>query len=239
LQKRTKVLLVTKDKRAAAELSMNLVQMGFSIVGLIEPMAFEEAAWQELMPELILLDRESSASSKTEMLLKEKNISLVYLVHSSYVSQTEPSSIPSLIAPFSKEQINSVVGKISFSPKANPILSEQATAISKEIPQLEDRIFVRHKDKMIKLEIEQILYIEADRNYSHIFTKEKKYVLTTTLKKLETKLPDSDFFRIHRSYIINLRQIDEVAETHLVIATKALPISKTLRSALMKRLQTI
>ena len=56
---------------------------------------------------------------------------------------------------------------------------------------------------------------------------------------MEAKLPISDFFRIHRSYIVNLRQIDEVSETHLVIAKKALPISKTLRSDLLQRLQTI
>ena len=104
---------------------------------------------------------------------------------------------------------------------------------------LDDRIFVRYKEKMIKLQIDQILYVEADRNYCRIFCTDKDYIISVPLKNMETKLPDWAFFRIHRSYLVNLNHIDEVAETHLVIARKALPISKSLRPALLKRLQTI
>ena len=92
---------------------------------------------------------------------------------------------------------------------------------------------------MVRLEIDQILYIEADRNYSRIFCTNKEYVVAVTLKAMETKLPEHYFFRIHRSYVVNLAHIDEVAETHLVIARKALPVSKSLRSSLLRRLQTI
>ena len=60
-----------------------------------------------------------------------------------------------------------------------------------------------------------------------------------TLKDLASKLPDQHFLRIHRSYIINISQINEVAKSHVVIAKKAIPISRGLRDELMKRLQTI
>ena len=104
---------------------------------------------------------------------------------------------------------------------------------------LSDRIFVRHKEKMVKLYIEEILYIEAERNYCRIFTKNKEYLLSTTLKIMEEKLPTRHFIRVHRSFMVNLMQIDEVAENHVIVAHKAVPLSNSLRDELLKRIQTI
>jgi DNA-binding LytR/AlgR family response regulator len=53
------------------------------------------------------------------------------------------------------------------------------------------------------------------------------------------KLPNKHFLRIHRSFIINISQIDEVAANHLIIAKKAIPLSKSLKEELFKRLHTI
>jgi DNA-binding LytR/AlgR family response regulator len=60
-----------------------------------------------------------------------------------------------------------------------------------------------------------------------------------SLKEMDEKLPNKHFFRIHRSYIINLSQIKEIAATHMVIGYKALPVTKSLREELLKRIQTI
>ena len=104
---------------------------------------------------------------------------------------------------------------------------------------LNDRIFVRHNEKMLKIDIKDIYYIEADRNYCRIFSQDREYLLVMTLKDIDEKLPQNHFLRIHRSYIINLSQIDEVAGTHVVISKKAIPMSKAMRAELLKRLQTI
>ncbi len=104
---------------------------------------------------------------------------------------------------------------------------------------LSDCIFVKHHDRMVKIVIEDILYIEAERNYSCIHSKGKDYLLATTLKKIDLKLPSTYFMRVHRSFIVNISQIDEVGSTHIVIAKKVIPISKHLRKDLMKRFQTI
>jgi DNA-binding LytR/AlgR family response regulator len=53
---------------------------------------------------------------------------------------------------------------------------------------MSDRIFIKHKEKMVKVFIDEILYIEADRNYAKIFTKNKEYLLAITLKTIENKL---------------------------------------------------
>jgi len=98
---------------------------------------------------------------------------------------------------------------------------------------------VRHREKMIKIIVAEILYIEADRNYCRIFTRNKEYLLSITLKTIEEKLPGRIFLRTHRSYMINLAHVDEVAEGHVIIAQKAIPLSTGLREQLLQRIQTL
>ena len=98
---------------------------------------------------------------------------------------------------------------------------------------------MKSNDKMVKIVIENIFYIEAERNYCQIFSKDKSYLLVMTLKEIGEKLPEANFLRVHRSFIVNLAHIDEVAGTHLVVSRKAIPLSKACREDLLKRLQTI
>lgn len=109
-----------------------------------------------------------------------------------------------------------------------------------EIPYLlSDRIFVRHKNRMVKLYLHDILYIEAERSYCRILTDETEFLLSMPLKVLAEKLDTNHFFRIHRSYIVNLKQIDAIAETHIVIVKKAIPIGKSYKEAFTQQIRMI
>ena len=104
---------------------------------------------------------------------------------------------------------------------------------------LSDCIFVRSHDKMVKVFINDILYIEAERNYCKIHCKDKEHLLVTTLKYLEENLTSNLLSRIHRSFIVNLSHIDEIATSHVVIAKKAIPISPDLKKQLLQHIQKI
>ena len=71
------------------------------------------------------------------------------------------------------------------------------------------------------------------------FSKDSEYLLSVPLVELLEKLQIEDFMRIHRSFIINLKQIDEVAETHVVIDKKAIPLGKSFKEDFLRRLQFI
>jgi DNA-binding LytR/AlgR family response regulator len=100
-------------------------------------------------------------------------------------------------------------------------------------------IFVRSHEKMVKIAKKDIYYIEAERNYCRIYSKDKEYMLVMTLKALNEKLPQESFARVHRSYIVNIEHVDEIALTHVAVARKAIPFSKTYRNDLLSRLQII
>ena len=92
---------------------------------------------------------------------------------------------------------------------------------------------------MVKIMFADILYIEADRNYSRIFTFRKEFLLSTTLKNIEERLPKDLFIRIHRSYITNLAHIDEVGESYVMVSDKTIPLSSALKENLMEHIQTL
>lgn len=87
--------------------------------------------------------------------------------------------------------------------------------------------YVRQDDTFQKIESENILYAESMQNYLKLHFKDKTIVIHQTMSSLEEMLPKDLFFRIHRSFLINLSHIDRVSKNRLFIHGKELPISST------------
>ena len=92
---------------------------------------------------------------------------------------------------------------------------------------------------MGKIMLMDILNMEADRNYSRIFTGQKEFVLSVTLKYIEEKLRIPFFMRIHRSYLVNMMHVDQVLESDVMVGNKAIPLGIGMREKLMQRMLTL
>jgi len=92
---------------------------------------------------------------------------------------------------------------------------------------------------MIKLLLDDILYLEADRNYCRLVCHNIEHTLSSSLKVVADKLPSSKFVRVHRSYMVNISKLDIVADDHLEIKRKSIPLSKAYKEELMSRIRTI
>lgn len=87
-------------------------------------------------------------------------------------------------------------------------------------------IFVRADYSLIKIDCNDILYIESIDDYLRIHLSGKKPVMTlSTLKAIEDKLPSSNFIRVHRSYIIALNKIESVRGKNIQLPLAEIPIS--------------
>jgi len=87
--------------------------------------------------------------------------------------------------------------------------------------------------------IKDIIFVESDRDYCNVHTRDYVYTLAVTLKLMEGKLPKQHFLRVHRSFIVNQSAIDAVADNYLVIQSKTIPVSKLHKPAIAKRLNLI
>ncbi|MEO9572155.1 MAG: LytTR family DNA-binding domain-containing protein [Polaribacter sp.] len=100
-------------------------------------------------------------------------------------------------------------------------------------------IFVRSERKMVKVNFDEILYVESLSDYIKIYTKEIVLVIRETISNLEVKLPSQQFLRIHRSYIVNLNKVDSYTNEFVEINKKAIPISRTYKENVLKKLTNI
>jgi DNA-binding LytR/AlgR family response regulator len=144
-----------------------------------------------------------------------------------------------IIKPFDENDLRTQI-EIALARYASQVEATQApTDDQRNDFVIADSIFVRDKGKLVKVPIDAIHYAEADDNYVTLFTPGKKYVITSTLAAVEEKLKSPHHLRIHRSYLIDLRQIASLEEGYVRIGTQNLPVGKTHKEALMARIRTL
>jgi two-component system, LytTR family, response regulator len=102
-----------------------------------------------------------------------------------------------------------------------------------------DYIFVRSNSVLTKIRITDIIYIQASGDYVNIFTKVKRYTVHITLRAIEEKLPSDKFYRLHRSYLVALDQVDAVEEGTAYLEKHPLPIGEQFKKDLLKKLNLI
>jgi len=100
-------------------------------------------------------------------------------------------------------------------------------------------IFVKSDQKMLKVNYSEIKYIEAFADYVKIYIHEGKRIVTLqTMKKMNELLPQSQFCRIHRSYIINLSRIKSYNGTEVNIDEKVIPIGKNFKQDFVAQMKS-
>ena len=92
-------------------------------------------------------------------------------------------------------------------------------------------IFVKDGTKLVKIRLQDILYVEGLKDYVTIHTRTQKVVSLQRLKSLEEQLPQDHFIRIHHSYIVSLEGIDAILKEKVQIGNALLPIGDTYRRA--------
>lgn len=99
--------------------------------------------------------------------------------------------------------------------------------------------YVNIDRRLIKIDLPSIYLVEAKGDYINIKTEDKNYIVHSTLKKIEEKLPDSLFLKVHRSYIINIKKIIDIEDNSVLIKKDVVPVSRSNRPELMKRLDLL
>lgn len=130
--------------------------------------------------------------------------------------------------PFTYQRFQEALNKLTTAAGDNNI-SSTAT----------DHIFIKCDGKLVRLNNDDILYIESMGDYVKFVTFDKKYITHNTIKNLEEKVNRQCFIKVHRSYIININKIDDIRENDLYIKGNEIPVSKAHKAEVLKRLNII
>jgi DNA-binding LytR/AlgR family response regulator len=104
---------------------------------------------------------------------------------------------------------------------------------------MENDFYINIDRRLIKIDLPSIYLIEAKGDYIKIKTDTKDYLVHSTLKKIEEKLPGWLFLKIHRSFIINIKKIIDIEDNSVLIQKDVIPVSRSKRPELMKRLDLL
>ncbi|MCL1669553.1 LytTR family DNA-binding domain-containing protein, partial [Elizabethkingia ursingii] len=187
--------------------------------------------------DLIFLDIKMPEMSGLELVSSLKNIpNIIYTTayHDHALDAFNLNAIDYLLKPFSYERFLQGVSKVmsikSFS-------QENTIAVMKD-----DKVFIKSDKKLIGINVNDILYVESQRNYFVIFMINKqKSVIHNTLIYLEDALQEYDnIIRVHRSFFINISMVKEVANNIATLEQGIhIPIGQIYRDQVMAKLKII
>jgi DNA-binding LytR/AlgR family response regulator len=139
----------------------------------------------------------------------------------------EANAIDYLLKPIAIERFLLAVNKaLKFLRPAQPeAATDSAATVHK------DFFFVKADGGLVKIFFDEILFIEALKEYVKIVTREKAVITYHTISGLEEKLPAGKFYRIHRSYIVNINAISSIEGFQVKIGKHELPVSRNERDS--------
>src|SRR4026209_332126 len=190
---------------------------------------------QEQPVDMIFLDIKMPQLSGTEFVRSLRNVPKIIFTtaHKEYAHEGfELDVIDYLLKPIRFDRFLRAVNK-AFPQKQQEIETHGLIANEESRPAT-SFIYLRVDRKMIKVLLDDILYIESDKDYVKIFT-EKGFIITRqTIASVEAMLSESLFIRIHRSYIVSLNKLKSFTAETVEIGNKELPIGKLYRNNFLK-----
>jgi DNA-binding LytR/AlgR family response regulator len=243
-----KILMVEDNMIIAADISMQLTKLGYEVVG-ISTRGEDALKMIEInQPDIVLMDIVLSGKMNgieaAQIILEKFQVPVIFLTSNFDDATFQQASAARPYAfiskPFQKSNLERTL-KLAFQRIAVEQESEPISEPTDHVSTMEDRLFIRHNDQMVKVLLADILYAEADRNYCKIHTENQTYILSVTLRNVEAQLPSNAFYRVHRSFVVNLQKIDAISEYHefLTIQSIRVPVSRRLKEEVTKRLKII
>lgn len=239
----TKILIVEDELIVAENLKDILTDNAYQVVhtALRAEEALDAITTHE--PNILLIDIVIQGEKDGVELAKvvRKNYNLPFIFITAYTDKRtlerakEAHPYGYIVKPFKEKDIKAAI-EIAMSnfaaqnaPPA-PVVQENTHITAKE------HFFIRDKGKLVKLKFKEIVWLEADGNYTTIHTKNAKYALRTTLKEIEEQLPPAQFLRVHKSNIVNIEEITAINSQHLFIDKKQISIGRSYYQQLLSQL---
>lgn len=240
----TRILIVEDDMIIAANIGLQLSNLGYDVTG-IESRG-EEAVYHALenKPDIILMDIQLKGKMNgieaVKSIKKFIDIPVIYLTanvdDASFSKAKETHPFAFIAKPFNKLDLERTIALVEekIKEKHQDILSNETL-----VEYQGDRIFIRNQNKLVKVLLDEILYIEAERNYCNLFLSNLTYLIVSPLSKLCEKMDQKNFVRIHRSYVVNFSKLDAVADSHVEIQGKLIPVGKQFKEDLHRLLNKV
>jgi len=188
---------------------------------------------------IVFLDIRMSKISGLELVKQlPESIGIIFTTaYSDYaIKGFEFDAVDYLMKPFSFDRFNKAFKKAM---KMSLLSTKEFDTSSKKILSPDDFIFVRSENRLIKIKINELLYIKAMGNYITFCTDNEKIISYNTMAEIEQQLEPYNFIRVHKSYIVSIIHIQVIEKNKIKIGNKTIPIGETYKKNVKKLLNNL
>jgi DNA-binding LytR/AlgR family response regulator len=237
-----KILVVEDDFIIAEDIAQILQNAGYTITNILARGEEVLNAIETQEPDLILLDitlagKKSGIEVGEEIHKNYQKIPFIYLTSYTDQSTVEKAkyTFPAayMTKPFDERDLEIAIDLAIFNFAQN---KSQLESKEQEPLIMKDCIFVKKDNRFEKLELSQVLLVEASGHYLIFYTKDQKqFVIGGSLKSFLEKVQQGSFVQVHRSFIVNIENISGFDEDFVYIDKRSVPIGKTYRKDFVEK----
>lgn len=246
-----KILIVEDEAIIGEDMRMMLEDLGYSVTGVA--LDFDEAIehLEATKPDIVLSDIALGGVKDGIDLaqeIKEKyQIPFIFVTsHSDRTTlerakQHQPNGY--LVKPFDSNDLFTSI-EVAFANYVGQNVDNEEAEEQQELDSssgflLNDCIYVKEGHLFVKVPLKDLLWIKSEGNYLELHTLERRFVVRSSLKEFMEKLPDPQFFRVHKSFAINLKHVDAIDNAIVIVAGETIPLGRNYRDLLLKYLNTV
>lgn len=248
---KTSVLVVEDESIVAKDIQNSLKKLGYVVPSVENTGEDAIDAAGQYKPDLILMDimlkGDISGIDAAEQIRNRYQIPVIFLTayaDESTLSKakvTEPYGY--IIKPFKEIDLHTSIEMALYKHGKEQEVKRERDLYSSIVldKSSEDCIFVKSNSRLVKVKTKDIYFVEALKDYVIIQTIDSKYTVHSTMKDMMAKLSDSEFLRVHRSYIVRVDKIVAIEQNNLVIEDdkKIIPVGGSYRDELHSRLKFV
>ena len=231
--------IVVDDSQIARETLKSLIEQ-FSFLTLVKECKNPVEAFNYLKSnpvDLVFLDVEMPGMSGIELVKNLEKRPIVILITSKQdyaVEAFELNVADYIVKPVTLPRFTMAVSKAKE-------LFDNKDQIVEANEKEKGYIFVRCNSILTKIQLNDIIYVQALGDYVNIYTmeKDKRFTIHCTLRSMEEKLPGNKFYRLHRSYLVSLDHIDTVEDNTAYVGKNFLPIGEQFKKELLKKINLV
>lgn len=241
-----KVLIVEDEPNYSDTLEMFVDELGYMVAGTASDALSAIDILNKKHPDLILMDINLQGGISGIELVKSLNslhhIPVIFIT--SYTDketfemakETAPSAyITKPFDPDALERSMELAIQSAYGADENVFEEDQNAVLAPS------SLFIKERNRLVKIDLKDILWVEVEDKYCMLCTKDKRFALRQPLKELAEKLDPSVFVQTHRSYLVNIEQVENI-DTHLFVVRindREIPLGKTYKDQLISRLRIL
>ena len=248
---KTKILIVEDELIVSKDVESVLTGLGYNVVGVL---ASGEAAVEQadaLQPDLILMDiklkGEMTGIEAADLITEKMDVPVIFLT-----AYTDDSTIDKakytepygyIIKPFNEKELQTTIEMALYKHEKDLQVKKERDLYHSVIENRDssDSIFIRSDYRLNRIRFDDIFFVEALKDYVVLHTRDNIFTTHAAMKEIADILPDKDFVRVHRSFIIRLDKIFSIKYPELVVEgkMKIIPIGGMYKKELFNRLNMV